>query len=237
MANRRMFSLSIVDTDAFLDMPHTSQLLYFHLSMRADDDGFVANPKKIIRMTDAKEDDLKILSAKKFIIPFDSGVCVIKHWRMHNLIRKDRYTPTTYGEEFANLSLDENDAYTLATSRQPVGNQALPQVRLGKVSSGKDRLVQDSMSITPSQEAREFFSGGEITKNIIDQFLNRGIEESALTTEVQKFILYWTELNKTGKKQKWEMQKTFEVKRRLATWLNNSKQFNRTKKESKGIIL
>ena len=90
MAERRMFARTIIDSDAFLDMPHTTQLLYFHLSMRADDDGFINNPKNIMRMIGCKDDDLKILLTKKFILPFESGVVVIKHWQIHNYIQKDR---------------------------------------------------------------------------------------------------------------------------------------------------
>ena len=101
-----MFSLKIVDTDAFLDMPQSSQLLYFQLAMRADDDGFVANPKKIMRMIGSQDDDIKVLITKKFIIPFESGVCVIKHWLIHNLIRLDRYTETQYTREKSQLIID-----------------------------------------------------------------------------------------------------------------------------------
>lgn len=229
MANKRMFTLKIVDTDAFLDMPHTSQLLYFHLAMRADDDGFVANPKMIMRVTDSKEDDFKILSAKKFIIPFDSGICVIKHWKMHNTIKNDRKIETAYKEELAKLSLDENKSYTMDPEWNQNGSEVEPQIRLDQVRSDKIRSDQsrlDEVSMTPAQEAQDFFSGGESAKNIMDKFVGRGIEEATLTAEVQKFILYWTELNKTGKKQRWEMEKTFEVNRRLATWLSRSQKFS-----------
>lgn len=135
-----MFSLQIVDTDAFLDMSQSAQLLYFHLAMRADDDGFVSNVKKIMRMVGSNDDDLKILLGKNFILPFESGVCVIKHWRIHNLIRADRYNETKYIDEKALLSIKENGAYSLATTGIPNGNQMAPQVRLGKDSIGKDRL-------------------------------------------------------------------------------------------------
>ena len=115
----------IVDSDAFLDMPLSSQCLYFHLCMRADDDGFVSNPKKIQRMISASEDDLKLLVAKRFLIRFEDGVVVIKHWRMHNSIRYDRYTPTVYADDLKQLGLKPNKAYTLdvqkalATTCQP----------------------------------------------------------------------------------------------------------------------
>lgn len=112
MANRRMFSLKIVDSDAFLDMPQSTQLLYFHLSMRADDDGFVGNPKKVMRMIGSSEDDYKVLIAKRFILNFESGVVVIKHWKIHNYIQTDRYQPTQYLEEKKTLETKENGAYT-----------------------------------------------------------------------------------------------------------------------------
>lgn len=116
MAQKRMFSLSVVDTDRFLEMPISARLLYYELGMRADDDGFVGNWKKILLFTGLKEDDLKLLAVKQFIIPFDSGVIVIKHWRMNNYLQKDRIKPTIYQEELKQLGLDENNVYTLDTS-------------------------------------------------------------------------------------------------------------------------
>ncbi|MFT8343404.1 MAG: DnaD domain protein [Clostridium beijerinckii] len=113
MADKRMFSKTIIDSDAFLDMPLSTQTLYFHLAMRADDDGFINNPRKIQRMIGCGEDDLKLLIAKKFVIIFESGVIVIKHWKIHNYIQKDRYKETVYREEKSMLSLKENKAYTL----------------------------------------------------------------------------------------------------------------------------
>lgn len=113
MAERRMFAKTIIDSDAFLDMPLSTQALYFHLAMRADDDGFINNPKKIQRTIAALDDDLKLLIAKNFIIPFDTGVVVIKHWRIHNYIQKDRYKETAYQEEMSMLGIKENNAYTL----------------------------------------------------------------------------------------------------------------------------
>lgn len=134
MAERRMFAKTIIDSDAFLDMPQSSQLLYFHLSMRGDDEGFINNPKSIMRNVGCKDDDIKLLIAKKFLIPFDSGVVVIKHWRIHNYIQKDRFTPTKYQTEKAMLSLDENKSYTQCI--QNVSNMDT-QVRIGKDSIGK----------------------------------------------------------------------------------------------------
>ncbi|MDV7770572.1 DNA replication protein, partial [Enterococcus faecalis] len=145
-----MFAKTIIDSDAFLDMPLSTQSLYFHLSMRADDDGFINNPKKIQRMVGCGDDDLKLLMAKRFILVFDSGVIVIKHWKIHNYIRNDRYKPTLYQEEKAELAEKNSKAYTFKTEviesenhlgipdDNRMGYQMDTQVRLGK-----DRLVKD----------------------------------------------------------------------------------------------
>lgn len=139
MAERRMFAKTIIDSDAFLDMPQSTQLLYFHLAMRADDDGFINNPKSIMRNAKCNDDDIKLLIAKKFIIPFDSGIVVIKHWKIHNYIAKDRYKETKYKEEKSTLMLDENKAYTQTPQMpciQDVYNMDT-QDRLGKDRLGK----------------------------------------------------------------------------------------------------
>ncbi len=141
MAERRMFAKTIVDSDAFLDMPLSSQSLYFHLSMRADDEGFINNPKKIQRILGCADDDLKLLIAKKFLIPFESGVVVIKHWKIHNYIRKDRLQETVYQEEKNLLDEKENGSYTLC---QPHVSQVTANCQPGD-SIGKDRLGEDSI--------------------------------------------------------------------------------------------
>jgi hypothetical protein len=112
MPEKRMFTKKITESDAFLEMPLSSQCLYFHLNMYADDDGFVNSPRKVMKIVGASDDDLKILITKNFILVFDSGVIVIKHWRMHNTLQNDRYHPTDYQEEFAQLGLKTNKAYT-----------------------------------------------------------------------------------------------------------------------------
>jgi hypothetical protein len=152
MAERRMFAKTIIDSDAFLEMPTSSQLLYFHLSMRADDDGFVNKPKSVMRMVGCKEDDLKLLFVKKFLIPFESGIVVIKHWKIHNYIAKDRYTETKYKEEKSMLQLDENKAYTQSNTPciQDV-DESMTQVRLGKVSLGK--VSEDNISAPDEAES------------------------------------------------------------------------------------
>ena len=115
MAQKRMFNKTITNDDNFLEMPISSQVLYFHLSMNADDDGFVNNWKSIMRMTGTKEDDLKVLITKQYIIPFDSGVIVIKHWRLNNYLQKDRIVPTQYQKELKQLQLDNNNVYKMYT--------------------------------------------------------------------------------------------------------------------------
>lgn len=148
MAERRMFAKTIIDSDAFLDMPLSTQSLYFHLSMRADDDGFINNPKKIQRMIGASDDDLKLLVAKNFIIPFESGIVVIKHWKIHNYIRNDRYKETVYQEEKALLETKDNKAYTFGI---PNGYQMETQVRLGEDSIVKDNIVIIPDSVEPEK--------------------------------------------------------------------------------------
>lgn len=149
MAERRMFAKTIIDSDAFLDMPLSAQALYFHLSMRADDDGFINNPKKIQRIVGASDDDCKLLIMKRFIITFESGVIVIKHWKIHNYIQKDRYKPTVYQEEKALLAEKENKVYTEAETL------GIPNVYImdTQVSIGKDSI--DKYNIIKEKEKKE----------------------------------------------------------------------------------
>lgn len=144
MAERRMFAKTITESDAFLDMPLSTQALYFHLGMVADDDGFINSPRRVQRMIGGGDDDLKLLIAKNFVIPFESGVVVIKHWKMNNYIQKDRYHATNYVEEKKLLAVKENGAYSLIS--EPCiqdGYKMDTEVRLGKVSIGKGRLDKD----------------------------------------------------------------------------------------------
>ena len=135
-----MFSKKIVDTDAFLDMPATARLLYYDLNMRADDDGFVGSPRGIMRSTGATNDDMNVLLMRGFVIAFDTGVIVIRHWRIHNYIQKDRYKPTEYVSEMAKLSADDKGVYSLDTECiQPVSNLC-PQIK----NRYRDRLDLDS---------------------------------------------------------------------------------------------
>lgn len=183
LAERRMFAKTIIDSDAFLDMPLSSQALYFHLSMRADDDGFLNNAKKITRTVGANQNDYDLLLVKGFIIPFEDGICVIKHWRIHNYIRNDRYKPTVYQDEKSRLYMKENNTYTLTpptvdTVGIPNDNQMETQVRLGKGSIGKDRLGEDSIEIVEDSKDKEtitkvlnsYAPNGSDLRNALNEF-------------------------------------------------------------------
>jgi hypothetical protein len=153
IAQRRMFSLKVVDTDLFLEMPVSARLLYYDLNMRADDDGFVASPKKIQRMIGCSDDDLKILIAKQLIIPFETGICVVKHWKVHNYIQKDRYEETRYLQEKSSITVDITGVYNVDTKCIQNSNILYPQVRLGKdrleIELGKDSVVEEPIADKP----------------------------------------------------------------------------------------
>ena len=153
MAERRMFAKNVIDSDIFLDMPLSTQALYFHLAMRADDDGFVNNPKKISRMIGADDDSLKLLCIKKFLIPFENGVVVIRHWKVHNYIRKDTYKETAYKAEKALLYVDNSEQYNIRDEtvtevpqvRDVTVDGSLTQDRIGKDRIDKFSIDQDSI--------------------------------------------------------------------------------------------
>jgi len=142
MANKRAFSLSVVDSDAFLGMGVGCQLLYFHLALRSDDDGFCNSPRKIMRMIGANDDDIKVLIAKKFILPFESGVVVIKHWKLHNAIRKDMYHETNYTDEKSMLTEDEKGIYhmSVTNSLQPC-NEPVTQSNINQSNINKNNIT------------------------------------------------------------------------------------------------
>lgn len=155
MAQKRMFSNSVVQSDEFLEMPDSSQNLYFHLSMQADDDGFVDKWKSIMRMTGKKEDDLKILIAKSFVIPFDTGVLVIRHWRLNNYLQKDRYKETIYKDEKSRLTIDKSNVYNLDTEcihsidKNSIDKNKIDKNRIDKISiekNSKEKEQEESES-------------------------------------------------------------------------------------------
>ncbi len=178
MAEKRMFTQKIIDSDAFLDMPLSSQSLYFHLNMRADDEGFINNPKKISRMIGSSEDDMKLLLAKNFIIGFDSGVIVIKHWKMHNAIRADRIKNSQYTEEKALLRENENKSYSVVSqmSGSCQADDRIDKIRLDKYrldkSSNKDEKTTDKKFKIPTiQEIQEYIMQKNYNVNA-DTFFN-----------------------------------------------------------------
>ena len=160
MANKRMFCLDIVNSDAFLDMPLSAQALYFHLGMRADDDGFIGNPKSIQRLAGASQDDLMLLITKRFLIAFDNGVIAIKHWRMNNYIQKDRKKDTVYIELLNSLEVKENGSYTEKKIMDTVCIQDVSEMdsqnSIDKISIDKDSIEIDN-SCSSVDEASEFF--------------------------------------------------------------------------------
>ena len=184
MAERRMFAKTIIDSDAFIDMPLSTQALYFHLSMRADDDGFINNPKKIMRMIGASDDDFKVLCLKKFIIPFDSGIVVIKHWKIHNYIQKDRYKPTVYSEERAKLDTKDNGAYTECIQD---GYSLETQVSIGKGSQGEYRVVESSGNVSKENDSNNPQTVNNSVNNSVFEFMGGTLGKGVvLLTEEQK---------------------------------------------------
>lgn len=173
MAKRRMFSQQITESDSFLDMPLSAQALYFHLGMSADDDGFVNSPRRVQRVIGANDDDLKLLIAKKFVIAFETGVVVIKHWKINNSIRGDRYTPTVYADEMAMLHEKPNRAYTLTDNIIGIPNDnqwyTNGSRRLGKTSIGKNNVVCDMTDLLTADEIHKLYEHFENAHDLIEQ--------------------------------------------------------------------
>ncbi|MGM9543784.1 MAG: hypothetical protein ACI3T9_02245 [Romboutsia timonensis] len=186
MAEKRMFCKTIIDSDAFLDMPLSSQALYFHLSMRADDDGFLNNAKKILRTIGANQNDYDLLLAKNFIIQFDDGICVIKHWRMHNYIAKDRYKPTIYQEEISNLYIKDNKSYTLTpTNTQLINGVYTTCIQTVDISDTQNRLEEISLDKNSSDK-------NSSDKNSSEEII---VEEVKVSKELLNSIIFeWNNL-------------------------------------------
>lgn len=160
MADKRMFSLSVVDTDWFLDLPLSTQALYFHLNLRADDDGFVDAPNSIVRKIGASKNDFDLLVAKRYVLKFESGIIVIKHWRMHNTIQKDRYHPTQFQEELNLLSIKDNKSYTDKKCIQD--GYEMDTKRIQNVSSGLDLGLDIDLGLDNKEKDKKETSG-EVT--------------------------------------------------------------------------
>ena len=200
LANKRMFTMKIVDTDAFLDMPLSTQCLYFHLNMRADDDGFIGNPKRIEKIIGANDDDLKLLIAKRFVILFDDGVIVIKHWRMHNTLSRDRYIETSYTDEKKKLLLKDNGSYSLTNGnsiddtklieRSNRQTQKRRKIDERKTHSDKDIGLDKDLELDLDTELDK-----DKEKDINDLIVSR---DTIRQTDVQRIIDEWNTLEEFG---------------------------------------
>lgn len=154
MAHKRMFSMDIVDSDAFLTLPASSQLLYFHLGMRADDDGFIGNARSIQRMIGAADGDMKVLFEKRFLLMFESGVIVVKHWRINNTLRNDRYHPTRYVDEKRKIRLKNNGSYTEQNQLGiPDGNQMATEKSIGEYRKEEKKSFSNEKGNTNSMQS------------------------------------------------------------------------------------
>lgn len=161
MADKRMFSLSVVDTDWFLDLPLSTQALYFHLNLRADDDGFVDAPNSIVRKIGASKNDFDLLIAKRYVLKFESGIIVIKHWRMHNTIQKDRYHPTQFQEELNLLSIKDNKSYTDKRKKEDV--YEMDTACIQNVSSDLDLGLDIDLDLDKEKKKKEKKASDEAT--------------------------------------------------------------------------
>ena len=211
MAERRMFAKTIIDSDAFLEMPQSTQLLYFHLNMRADDDGFINNPKSIMRTVGSKDDDLSLLILKKFIIPFESGIVVIKHWKIHNYIAKDRYHETRYKDEKSMLESDENNAYRLIENENKISCiQNVDTV----LDLDKNRLELDKNNIKEDKPKATRFVPPTIEQ------INEYGSESGYAIDSERFIDYYSSKGWLVGKSKMK-----DWKASVRNWNRNNKQY------------
>lgn len=191
LAQKRMFTMKIVDSDAFLDMPATTQCLYFHLNMRADDDGFIGNPKRIMKITGASEDDLRLLIAKRFVLTFEDGVIVIKHWRMHNTLSRDRYAEISYTDEKKMLLLKDNGSYSL-TGGNPIDDTRLIE------RSGRQTQQRRNKDATKTLSDIDKGLDIELDKDI-DKDNNLIVSKDTIRqTDVRRVIEEWNKLQDVG---------------------------------------
>ena len=227
MAEKRMFTKKITESDAFLDLPLSAQALYFHLNMNADDDGFVNNPKMIARIIGAKNDDLNLLEGKRFVLPFPSGVIVVKHWKMHNTIQADRYKPTSYVDEMSKLSVKDNKSYTwkqfgnnLETDWKQNGNTLETQYRLDKNSLDKNSIDKNTFAPTSNDidaMEKEIFAelpllNNQFYKIYTDDVSHYKEQFPAIDVEQElRNAIAWTDANPKNRKK--------QGKRFLTNWL------------------
>jgi hypothetical protein len=187
MAQKRMFTMKIVDSDAFLEMPLSTQCLYFHLNMRADDDGFIGNTKRIMKIIGASEDDLRLLIAKRFVLTFEDGVIVIKHWRMHNTLSRDRYAETSYTDEKKMLLLKDNGSYSL-TGGNPIDDTRLIE-RSGRQTQQRRNI---DATKTHSDKGLDIDKDKEKDNKLIVS------KDTICQTDVRRVIEEWNKLQEVG---------------------------------------
>lgn len=182
MAQKRMFNKSVVESDAFLQMPLSAQALYFHIGMMADDDGFCSQTRSILCMTGARDDDLKVLVAKSFLIPFDDGVMVVKHWRVNNYLQNDRVKQTEYLEDKGKLFIKPNKIYTLdpekGTPLIPMDKKCIQNVSIDKTRVEQSRLEENRLGedIKDIDDVRNDSKGEDLQK-MINERVKRMREE------------------------------------------------------------
>lgn len=222
-----MFDRAIIETDKFLNVSLSAKALYFLLGMEADDEGFVS-PNRVMRLYGAEMGDLKNLIDTGLVIPFKSGVVVITDWKQNNWLDTRRIKPTQYQEEKKQLQLLPNNKYLLSSSLA----SAEPEEYRGEEYSTEEKRGRATKVATPSDVSKMFFSLEENRELIIQEFIKKGVNEDFIRQEIKKFVSYWTELNKSGTKQRWEGEKYFDVSRRIGTWIKNSNKFSveKTKK-------
>lgn len=248
MAERRMFTKKITDADAFTELPPTSQALYFHLCMGADDDGFSNQIRKAMFNAHADRHDFELLVQKRFIIPFESGVIVIKHWRMHNLIKNDRYKETSYMEEKAMLVLKDNGVYSSENAGtqvepewNPSGTQVEPQVRLGKDRLDKVRVGEDSIEDVCTEPLQS--SAPATAENAPGIPIKGGTEWRPTVTELDEWIKFYSAvdvIHELGRMRQWcvanpDRKKTARgVRKFVTTWLDREQNGSRGNYYSRG---
>jgi len=217
-----MFDRSIIETDSFLNVSLSAKALYFLLGMEADDEGFVS-PARVIRLYGGESGDIKNLVDTGLVIPLKSGVVVITDWNENNWLDSRRIKPTRYQEDKKTLIL---------TGKRYMLSNGLATAKTEESSIEENRGEQNRIEerkLTPSEEAKSFFSKGLEYENLKEIF-SKDKEISLIIREFDKFILYWTEKNKSGTKQRWEQEPTFEVRRRIFTWLSKVDNFSSNKR-------
>lgn len=240
MASKRMFSIHVIDTDLFMDMPMSSQLLYFHLALRSDDDGFVGSPKKIKNMIGASDDDLKLLIAKQYVIPFDDGALVIKHWRVHNTIRMDRYTPTVYTEDKDLLDVTESGAYEIRSDLAPIGcHRENRENRIESKANNEEQLKADFEKIYAIYPKKE---GKANAFRTYKAWVTTGRKVCGSNTRLSNFLIYRA-VKRYVDKQK-EAGTEMQFYKQFSTLMNNITDYleesdyedDRNRKSNSGVV-